>query len=189
MQGTEPTNSYTSHSIYVLPSHLPSVFMSSNAPSMTPSISHPSNIPSISNAPSMTPSILHPSKSPSIFGTIIPLLIHQTWECEKLPIRYHKSVRSWKSLNPEYKYKLWTQPMCRSFIREFLGHDKLQLYDQLLPGAYRADLFRAIILFFQGGFYADVDSTLYVPLSTLNKNVSFITARDLGKDKKYMLST
>lgn len=65
-------------------------------------------------------------------------------------------------LNPRFKYFLYDDNDCCEFIRTHFKHDVLWAYDSLIPGAYKADLWRYCILFIHGGIYLDIK---YKPLN------------------------
>ena len=50
-----------------------------------------------------------------------PKLIHQTWQCDKVPSKFHNAMDSWKFLNPDYEVILWTEEMRKEFIISKLG--------------------------------------------------------------------
>jgi mannosyltransferase OCH1-like enzyme len=64
--------------------------------------------------------------------------------------------------------------------------DVLNTFDNLIPGAYKADLFRYCYLFINGGFYVDINKTLEVTLDELidyNYDYDFISVIDRYNDK------
>jgi mannosyltransferase OCH1-like enzyme len=65
-------------------------------------------------------------------------------------------VKSLKEDNPEFKHHLYDDQECRDFIKEHYDATILQAYDALIPGAYRADLWRYCILYKWGGMYLDI---------------------------------
>ena len=97
----------------------------------------------------------------------VPPILHRIWECEDIPKRYVSPLESWTNKSSEIVYALWTRAVRERFITKVLGSARLDLYLRLAPGAYRADLFRYIIMHHIGGFYSDVDTTLHVRLDEL----------------------
>ena len=87
---------------------------------------------------------------------IIPLNIFQTWYTLDLPNEMRKCVDTIKRLNPEFNYYLYDDEMCRQFIKDNFHTDVLYSYDSLIPGAYKADLWRYCILYIYGGIYLDI---------------------------------
>jgi len=112
------------------------------------------------NELSKTLKIPYPMK-PS-YNTIIPRYIFQTWQSKFLPPLMDISIKLIKFLNPKFKYFLFDDNDCRNFIKRHFKHDVLWAYDSLIPGAYKADLWRYCVLFIHGGIYLDIK---YTPLN------------------------
>jgi mannosyltransferase OCH1-like enzyme len=92
--------------------------------------------------------------------SIIPLCIYQTWHTTNLPPKMQQAVNTIKAHNPEFQHFLYDDNMCREFIKNNFPEDVLRAYDFLIPGAYKADLWRYCILYKKGGIYLDIR---YVP--------------------------
>lgn len=86
----------------------------------------------------------------------IPLFLFQTWSTLDLPTDMMKCINQLKSDNPEFKYYLYDDLMCRDFIKTNFDEKVLYAYDKLKPGAYKADLWRYCILYKYGGIYLDI---------------------------------
>lgn len=56
---------------------------------------------------------------------------------------------------PNVKNIIFDDTMCINFIEKYFGRQVLEAYLLLIPGAYRADLFRLCALKIHGGIYAD----------------------------------
>ena len=94
--------------------------------------------------------------SKKYYEPIIPLRIYQTWYTKDLPPTMQKVVAQLKFQNPEFNYELYDDNDCREFIRINFSEDILHAYDALIPGAYKADLWRYCILYKNGGIYVDI---------------------------------
>jgi mannosyltransferase OCH1-like enzyme len=90
------------------------------------------------------------------YTPIIPLDIYQTWSTKDLPPKMSERVELLKSQNPRFKHHLFDDNDCREFIRTHFKPDVLWAYDSLIPGAYKADLWRLCVLFINGGIYLDI---------------------------------
>ena len=88
--------------------------------------------------------------------SIIPLNIFQTWHTLDLPPKMQENMELLKSQNPEFKHHLYDDEMCREFIAKNFEENVLYSFDQLKPGAYKADLWRYCILYIYGGIYLDI---------------------------------
>ena len=96
-----------------------------------------------------------------ITNSEIPLNIYQTWYTKNLLPKMNKAVNYIKINNPEFNYHLFDDNDCREFIKNNFEQNILNAYDSLIPGAYKADLWRYCILYKKGGIYLDIK---YVPV-------------------------
>jgi len=110
----------------------------------------------------------------------IPRIIHQTYFDEITPTMYPQLYRlqnSWRASGWEYRF--YNDEMARDYIRSNYPSRFLVVFDSLLPGAYKADFFRCLILYKEGGLYADVDVMLETNLDTfLTEDLSFFIPLD-----------
>ena len=100
-----------------------------------------------------------PNKPVSEYNTIIPANIFQTWHTKKLPPMMFKAVNLLKMNNPGFKHFLFDDNECCEFIKKHFSTDVLNAYNSLIPGAYKADLWRYCILYKYGGIYLDIKYT------------------------------
>ena len=96
------------------------------------------------------------------YKCIIPLDIYQTWYTKDLPPKMRERVETLKKQNPRFQHHLYDDNDCREFIKNNFKPDVLDAYDRLIPGAYKADLWRLCVLFIYGGIYLDIK---YKPLN------------------------
>jgi len=89
-------------------------------------------------------------------NSIIPKNIFQTWSTKELSPKMKETVECLKSQNPEFTHFLFDDNDCRQFIQEYFDSDVLDAYDTLIPGAYKADLWRYCVLYIHGGIYLDI---------------------------------
>lgn len=94
----------------------------------------------------------------------IPRIIYQTGGSRLQPPYIHDVVDALKRLNPEYEYRFYDDMDCREVISRNFGPEVVKAYDSLIPGAFRADLWRYCMLYLYGGVY--IDHKL-IPLSPL----------------------
>ncbi len=87
---------------------------------------------------------------------VIPLHIYQTWWTKDLPKNMLESVLSVKNQNPEFEYHLFDDLDCIEFIKKHFPINVLTAYKSLIPGAYKADLWRYCVLYINGGVYIDI---------------------------------
>jgi len=86
----------------------------------------------------------------------VPLIIYQTWATKDLPPKMAQCVNKLKADNPEFDHYLYDDADCREYIKTEFEPDVLEAYDLLVPGAYKADLWRYCILYKTGGIYLDI---------------------------------
>lgn len=109
----------------------------------------------------------------------IPRKIWQTFRSATMTEAMCKAVWSWQQLNPEYKYEFMDDVDMRRWIEENMRAEVLQAFDRLIPGAFRADLWRYAVLYKEGGVYADVGMTTMRSLrDVLAADDDFVVARD-----------
>jgi mannosyltransferase OCH1-like enzyme len=97
-----------------------------------------------------------PFEHKSNYESIIPLKIYQTWHTKKLPVKMFNNISLMKKLHPRFEYYLFDNNDCREFIKNNFHNDVLYAFDKLIPGAYKADLWRYCILYKNGGIYVDI---------------------------------
>ena len=102
---------------------------------------------------------------------LIPKKIMQTWktkDIEGTDINYPVTVV--KKMNPEYVHTLLDDNDCIEYIKKYYGKRELDAYLLLKPAAYRADLFRYLYLYKEGGFYLDIKSSPLQPFYSMIDN-------------------
>lgn len=110
----------------------------------------------------------------------IPKLIHQTWFEPVTPDKYpnmSRLVASWQKSG--WGYTFYDDDTAAEFLSEHFPPQVRQAYDAILPGAFKADLFRYCVLLIKGGIYADMDVLLESNLDVaIDKDVGFMTPMD-----------
>lgn len=71
-----------------------------------------------------------------------------------------------KSLNPDWKYTLYDDKDIEKYIRNYYGEEMLTYYNKINPkyGPARADFFRYLLIYREGGVYFDIKSASTLPL-------------------------
>jgi mannosyltransferase OCH1-like enzyme len=92
----------------------------------------------------------------SSYNSVIPLNLYLTWGTKELPPKMQENVDRMRIVNPEFNIQLFDDDDCREFIKNNFQEDIVVAYDTLIPGAYKADLWRLCILYCNGGIYADI---------------------------------
>jgi mannosyltransferase OCH1-like enzyme len=112
----------------------------------------------------------------------VPLKIFLTWETKKLPINMYNNLVLLQKMNPEFDIYLYDDQDRINFIKDNFDPDVLEAYNSLIPGAYKADLWRYCIIYKYGGVYMDIKYHTYIPLIELIKDSEFIF---LNTNSKY----
>lgn len=106
--------------------------------------------------------------SASFANSLIPGILWRTGPhaINDLPAEALRAMASFSTYAPHLQHVYCTNAEGREYIRA--AHPKwLEAYDCLVPGAFRADLWRLIILYDFGGVYCDVGFVAEAPLRLL----------------------
>jgi len=119
----------------------------------------------------------------------IPKVIVQTFSSrDKLTPEMAKAIESWREKNPDWEYKLFDNNECVEFIGKHFDKDTLEAFDNLIPGAFKGDLFRYCYLYINGGVYTDIDNICLIPLNEfLNEDDSFVLVKDSVNHKANLI--
>ncbi|KAE9378494.1 glycosyltransferase family 32 protein [Stipitochalara longipes BDJ] len=98
-------------------------------------------------------------------GTKFPKKIWQTWRINPLDFeeRDLTCARTWTQKNPGHRYEVLTDDNDMYFIETHFGPDGLnrgdivEVYRSLTAKIIKADLLRYMIIYIEGGLYADID--------------------------------
>lgn len=102
-----------------------------------------------------------------------PHKIWQTWKVNPLEFaeREHNTAYSWLSHNPDYQYEVLTDGNEYAYVDFHFGPegfnrpDIVDFYRNVRATIVRADLLRYMIMFADGGIYADIDVEALKPMS------------------------
>ena len=104
---------------------------------------------------------------------MIPKIVYQTWKTKNLHPVIGNIINNMKAMNKDYIFELfddndmdtWVKNNCESYIYD--------AYNKLYVGAAKADLWRYLILYKNGGIYLDIDSLILVFNSAVASCVGF----------------
>jgi mannosyltransferase OCH1-like enzyme len=96
---------------------------------------------------------------------MIPLNVHQFWDSVDPPSEVKSLMVSWRALNPEWTYRLWSDGTIEDLIAKGFGPRVLEAFRDCKFPAMRADISRYLVLYQYGGVYADADLKCLKPLS------------------------
>ncbi|KLJ13293.1 hypothetical protein EMPG_11763 [Blastomyces silverae] len=123
-------------------------------------------------AASPTPYVGDLSPSPHVAGGF-PRKIWQTWKVHPLEFekREMECARSWSSKNPGHRYEVLTDQNDLYYLETHFGPkglnrpDIIYVYRSLTATIIKADLLRYLVMYVEGGAYADIDVEALRPLS------------------------
>ncbi len=96
----------------------------------------------------------------------VPKRIHQTWKHIRTLPALSACIESVHFHNSAWKYTFYTDEDCLSWI-EARCPEMLGPYLSYQTGIHRADFFRILVLYYEGGVYADIDVECLRPLDEL----------------------
>ena len=105
--------------------------------------------------------------------------INQTFRTKTLPEEISKNIEKMKSINPTWDYKLYDDIDIEHFIKTNYGEIIWSYFKRIDDqyGAAKADFFRYLLLYKEGGVYLDIKSSITKSLDDL-----------LFPDDEYILS-
>lgn len=135
-----------------------------------------------SNCPGEFPRYLPVRVEPN-YTQVIPMAIWQTWKSiEASGPNHYAAVMSFLYDNPEYEYHMFDDDSALDFMCQFYPEYAL-LYQQVVPGAVKADLWRLALIYRYGGVYFDTDCESVTPLRNfIWSNASVVTGLGVVKD-------
>lgn len=107
----------------------------------------------------------------------------------KIDNEFQKNIDFIKNLNPEWQYTLMDDNDILLYIKKFFPH-LLYYYNLINPkyGAARADFFRYLLMYKEGGAYFDIKSAPIFPLDIiLNENDEYILSHFYTEEHKHLL--
>ena len=104
-------------------------------------------------------------------GSNIPKIIHQTYRTSNLPNELQSIVNQLRAANPEWEYRFYDDDDIVRFISAVYGQEVLGYYNRINPhyGAAKADLFRYLLMYKEGGVYLDIKSSFHKPIDDILK--------------------
>lgn len=113
--------------------------------------------------------------------TLIPKIIFQTWENKSISPEFQTIIDTWKQHNPNYEYCLIDAQERSDFIHTHFEDRVYNAYCKILPGAFKADLWRYCVLYIHGGFYVDIDTLCMGSIDRLlNETTQFVSVIDMN---------
>jgi hypothetical protein len=115
----------------------------------------------------------------------IPRNIFQTWSTKNISSELKNITETWIKHNPNYAYFLYDDNDCEEFIKKHFNINVYNAYCRIIPGAFKADLWRYCVLYIYGGVYVDIDTICFENIDLfLNEDIEFMTPNDLNNNNK-----
>lgn len=119
----------------------------------------------------------------------IPRVIYQTFETNEVPIGMNNAIKSWLNKNTDYEHYFFNADDRINFIQKYFDKVVLDTYLRLLPGAFKADLWRCCVLYEKGGVYVDADMICLMSLNELiESDDEFLIGRDDPMSKRFLVN-
>jgi mannosyltransferase OCH1-like enzyme len=105
--------------------------------------------------------------------TLIPRKIWQTWKVGPLGFeqKHSDAAKTWPAKNPSYRYEVLTDDNALEYLDGHYGvhgfnrPDLVDLYRELNITIIKADLLRYLVMYAEGGVYADIDVEALRPVN------------------------
>ena len=114
----------------------------------------------------------------------VPLIIFQTWQTHLVPKDMYNTIHNNLILNPEFDYYLFDDNDCEKFIKDNFPDNVLCAFNKIIPGAFKADLWRYCIIHKYGGVYADIKFKIMIDLKKYIEKYNQLLVKDKLNDEK-----
>ncbi|KAF3762970.1 family 32 glycosyltransferase [Cryphonectria parasitica EP155] len=102
-----------------------------------------------------------------------PKKVWQTWKIDPLQFEERDSTtaRTWLQKNPDYRYEVLTDTNDMGYVELHFGPgginrpDIVEMYRSITATIIKADLLRYMVMYAEGGVYADIDVEALKPIS------------------------
>ena len=112
---------------------------------------------------------------------MIPKIIWQTYELEykDLPPLALECANSWQEKNPDWEYKYVSAKEREDFVLNNFNEDWYKIYKSYNSNIFKANLWRYLCLYINGGIYVDLDMLCKQPLNKwIDSELDFIVFQD-----------
>jgi mannosyltransferase OCH1-like enzyme len=82
-------------------------------------------------------------------------------------------------MNNEYNFYIYDENECSEFMKIYFAGRVFDCYNILVPGAFKADLWRYCILYLYGGVYIDAGLKCNIPFRDIIKNYESVWVKDI----------
>jgi glycosyl transferase family 25 len=107
-------------------------------------------------------------------------IIYQTYPKKDLPENMKNINNKMKDINNNYQFVFFDDNDCRNFIETNFKKIILDLYDNILSGTIKADLWKYCILYLNGGIYLDLKFESFNDFKIINLNKNSLVINHTG---------
>lgn len=111
---------------------------------------------------------------------LIPRVVYQTWYTRDLPEKVVAERRRMQEINPGYEFRLFLDQEMDKFVENNFEKRIFDAYSRLNIVTAKADFWRYLVLYKNGGVYIDMDSAIIKPLASLirEKDEAILTVQE-----------
>lgn len=101
-------------------------------------------------------------------GERIPQVVHQTYFTKHLPEEIQENLNTLQLTNPDWEFRLYDDADIEQYIRQHYP-TLIHTFQKINPdyGVAKADLFRYLVIYNEGGVYLDIKSSVQKPLNEI----------------------
>jgi mannosyltransferase OCH1-like enzyme len=111
--------------------------------------------------------------SPGLGDSGFPKKIWQTWKMDPFSFdeRDSNTAKTWPTKNPGHRYEVLTDSNDMAYVEQYYGRnglnriDIVDMYQAINSPIVKADLLRYLVMYAEGGIYADIDVEALRPIS------------------------
>ena len=123
--------------------------------------------------------IIRPHRDEWLDQPKIPLIEYRTGPFAKSKIPNDlQDIMNISSKNLNTTIQFFGDNDCLNFISKHFSKQVLKAYNSIIPGAYKADLFRLCVLYIHGGIYLDLSHQVLRPYNINQTNADMILVKD-----------
>lgn len=106
-----------------------------------------------------------PMPEPQPLPQPVPKKIWQTWHSLPLPPAMTQAVNEVKAAHPDFTHTVMDDAACYAYIAQHFPSAVVTAFAMLIPGAFKADLWRLCVLYHDGGVYLDIKFKVVPPFT------------------------
>ena len=135
--------------------------------------------------PTFSKPLVRSKKSPAI-----PKLLWQTNYTKRVTLAVYFNYIWNRVLAPTFEYRLFSDEQCLTYVKQHFDGPIADAYAKLQVGAAKADFWRVLVLWREGGVYLDVDAALcWPPELTFQEGQSELLIHQNGKITNFYMAS